>query len=66
MNFDTSPRVPIFAVPHVHLSDYATEVTKRTIRVESVRSVGNIRLWNSYLPYDCVNTMIKMGWDLTA
>jgi hypothetical protein len=66
MNFDTSPRVPIFAVPHVHRSDYATEIAKRTIRDDSVRSVGNIRVWSAYLPYDCVNTMIKTGWDRTA
>jgi hypothetical protein len=66
MNFDASPRVPTFAVPHVHLSDYATKIAQRAIRVDSVRSVGNIRLWSSYLPEDCVNTMIKMGWDRTA
>ena len=66
MNFDTASRVPIFAVPHVHLSDYTTEMANRTMRAGSVRSVGNIRLWSSYLPEDCVNTMIKMGWDRTA
>jgi hypothetical protein len=67
MNFDTSPRVPIFAVPHVLLSDYATENATRKIRVDSsVRSAGNIKLWNSYLPYDCVDTMIKLGWDRTT
>jgi hypothetical protein len=65
MNFDTSPRVPIFAVPHVYLSDYAIEIAKRTIRGDSVRS-GNIRRWNSYLPYDRVDTTIKMGWDRTT
>jgi hypothetical protein len=62
MNFDTSPRAPIFAVPHVHRSDFAT----RTIRVEGVRSIENIRLWTSYLPYDCVDTMVKLGWDRTT
>jgi len=66
MNFDTSPRVPIFAVPHVYLSDNATEIAKRTIRDDSVHAAGNIGLWNSYLPYECVNTMIKMGWDRTT
>jgi hypothetical protein len=66
MNFDTSPRVPIFAVPHVYRSDYATESATRTIRVDGVRSIENIRLWTSYLPYDCVDTMIKLGWDRTT
>ena len=64
MNFDASPRVPIFAVPHVHPSDTATEIAKRTKRIDS--SAENVRLWNLYLPEDCVNTMIKMGWDRTV
>jgi hypothetical protein len=48
MNFDTSPRVPIFAVPHVYLSDNATEIAKGTIRERSVRSA--VQPWQSYLP----------------
>ena len=27
------------------------------------RSVENILQWNSYLPPDCVRTMVRMGWD---
>ena len=27
---------------------------------------ANVRLWKSYLPADCVNTMIAMGWDLST
>jgi hypothetical protein len=65
MNFDTSPRVPIFAVPHVH-PDYETENATRTRRVDGGRSIENIRVWTSYLPYDCVDTMIKLGWDRTT
>jgi hypothetical protein len=63
MNFDTSSRVPIFAVPHVYLSDSAIEISKRTIREGSVRSV--VQPWQSYLPEDCLNTMIKMRWNRT-
>jgi hypothetical protein len=66
MNFDASPRVPIFAVPHLYLSGNASEVAKRALRVDSARSTANIRLWSSYLPEDCVNAMITMGWDRTA
>jgi hypothetical protein len=66
MNFDTSPRVPIFAVPHVHLSDNETESATRTSRVDGGRSIEKIRVWTSYLPYDCVDTMIKLGWDRTT
>jgi hypothetical protein len=66
MNFDTSPRLPIFAVPHVHPSENATEIAQRMKTIDSVRAAENVRLWNSYLPEDCVNTMIKMGWHRTA
>jgi len=30
---------------------------------DSARSAENIEVWRSYLPQDCVETMIKMGWD---
>jgi hypothetical protein len=63
MNFDTSPRVPIFAVPHVNPSDNAIEIAKRKTRDGSVRSV--VQPWQSYLPEDCLNTMIEMRWDRT-
>jgi hypothetical protein len=40
MNFDTSPRVPLFAVPHVYRSGNASTIAKRTFRVDSVRPEG--------------------------
>ena len=36
MNFDTSPRVPLFAVPHVYRSGNASATAKRTFKVDSV------------------------------
>jgi hypothetical protein len=33
---------------------------------DAKRSVRNILLWNSYLPSDCVKTMVRMGWDYTT
>jgi hypothetical protein len=30
------------------------------------RSEHNILRWMSYLPEDCVRSMIQMGWDLTT
>jgi hypothetical protein len=63
MNFDTSPRVPIFAVPHEYSSDIAIEIAKRKTREASVRSV--VDPWQSYLAEDCLNTMILMRWDRT-
>jgi hypothetical protein len=64
MNFDTSPRVPIFAVPHVYPADRAIENAKRKNRDGSVRSV--VQPWQSYLPEDCLNTMLERRWDRTV
>jgi len=64
MNFDASPRVPIFAVPQVYLSDSAIEIAKRAVREGSVRSV--VQPWQSYLPEDCLNMMVKLRWDRTV
>jgi hypothetical protein len=33
---------------------------------DAKRSVNNILQWNSYLPTDCVRTMVRMGWDYTT
>jgi hypothetical protein len=33
---------------------------------EVERSAYNISVWNGYLPVDCVDTMIKMGWDYST
>jgi hypothetical protein len=30
------------------------------------RSEDNILQWMSYLPEDCIKTMIAMGWDLST
>ena len=62
MNFDTSPRVPIFAVPHVYYSDSAIEIAKRGTREASVRSVHP---WQSYSAEDCLITMIETRWART-
>jgi hypothetical protein len=33
---------------------------------DAKRSVKNILQWNSYLPANCVRTMVRMGWDYTT
>ena len=35
-------------------------------QAEQARSVANIISWRCYLPADCVNAMIAMGWDLST
>jgi hypothetical protein len=52
----------IFTPFHVNLPNASTEIAEWTIGV-SLRSQGNIKVWRSYLPRDCVNTMVKQGWD---
>jgi hypothetical protein len=47
-------------------SDPTAQAEAPLTDADSARSADNIRLWTSYLPVDCVNTMIKMGWDLTV
>jgi hypothetical protein len=63
MNFDTSSRVPVFAVPHAFLPDDVRKVANTTFAGYSMRAVANVQAWRSYLPADCVTTMIEMGWD---
>jgi len=33
---------------------------------EVARSVYNISVWRSYLPVDCIDAMIKMGWNYST
>jgi hypothetical protein len=30
------------------------------------RAAQNVREWTAYLPKDCVDTMIAMGWDVST
>jgi len=32
----------------------------------NTRSDANVLRWMEYLPQDCIETMIRMGWDLTT
>jgi hypothetical protein len=44
----------------------AAPAEARVNNAEIARSEDNILRWMSYLPEDCVRTMIHMGWDLTT
>ena len=33
---------------------------------DAKRSVKNILQWNSFLPTQCVRSMVRMGWDYTT
>jgi hypothetical protein len=47
-------------------SDPGTEVDGQISEADLARAAENIRLWRSYLPEDCVETMIRMGWHLSV
>ena len=67
MSINAWQRAAIFAALHVEDLGSTRESRERTIfRASSLRSAANVRLWRSYLPEDCVNTMIRLGWDQTT
>ena len=47
-------------------SDVTAPVERRVNDADAARSEENILLWMSYLPEDCVRTMIEMGWDVST
>ena len=47
-------------------SDTAAAAEARAADAEVARSEENILQWMSYLPEDCIRTMIQMGWDVTT
>ena len=54
--------VELFGEP----SDAAAPVEASAKDAEVARSEENILQWMSYLPEDCIRTMIDMGWDVTT
>jgi hypothetical protein len=47
-------------------SEAAAPIEARTNENNAARSEENILQWMSYLPEDCIRTMIEMGWDVTT
>lgn len=40
--------------------------SKLVVRADEERSAKNVSQWMSYLPKDCVEAMVKSGWDRTV
>jgi hypothetical protein len=59
MATDTQMPRPVFAEPAVPIDAPAKDA-------DAARSKENIAQWKAYLPEDCANTMIDMGWDVTT
>jgi hypothetical protein len=63
---ETGTLVQHFVEPLGEPSEAATPVEVRVIQDDVARSEENILQWMSYLPEDCIRTMIDMGWDVTT
>jgi hypothetical protein len=48
------------------ISGGATEFSVQGAAAEYPRAAQNILQWTSYLPPDCIKSMIAMGWDRTT
>jgi hypothetical protein len=46
-------------------SDVASLINPQA-NADVIRAENNVLQWMSYLPEDCVKTMIEMGWDDTT
>jgi hypothetical protein len=47
-------------------SDGAAEINESVSAEDAARATQNILQWTSYLPPECIKTMITMGWDRTT
>ena len=66
METDTLARRQDFVELPGEPSDTAAPVEALANDADVARSEENILQWMSYLPEDCIRTMIDMGWDLTT
>jgi hypothetical protein len=62
-NSQIQPRLSV-GVP-TESSD-AVSLDSTLSNADVVRSENNILQWMSYLPEDCIKTMIEMGWDVST
>jgi hypothetical protein len=66
MEADTHQPVQVFVDLPTESSDAAAPVEVPANGAAAARSEENILQWMSYLPADCVKTMIEMGWHVTT
>ena len=56
----------VFVESPKELTDTPSSSDAPTHDADPARSENNILQWRSYLPEDCIKTMIDMGWDVTT
>jgi hypothetical protein len=56
--------------PFIEMPEECLDIASPTIQCESEADIAhseeNILRWMSYLPDECIRTMVLMGWDLTT
>lgn len=45
------------------MMDGTTAAPESAVDAGRARSAANIAKWSTYLPPDCVQSMVRMGWD---
>ena len=63
---DTTKFVQHFVELREEPSEAAAPVDGRPTEDDTARSNENVLTWMTYLPEDCIRTMIAMGWDITT
>jgi hypothetical protein len=63
---DTSTFVKNFLEVPGEPTNAAAPIEVGADRADAARSEENILQWMSYLPEDCIRSMIAMGWDVTT
>jgi len=66
MGTDTQVQPQVFMQLAGELWDAAAPAGVPVGNAELVRSEENILRWMAYLPQDCIEAMILMGWDVTT
>jgi hypothetical protein len=65
MDTDAQTLHGLFFEVHAESSGAAAPVVSPA-NDDVARSENNILQWMSYLPEDCIRTMIQMGWDVST
>jgi hypothetical protein len=66
METDTEAQQRVSVELQTEPSDATAPIEVRVYGADAARSKENILQWMSYLPTDCVKSMIEMGWDVTT